>query len=103
MQSDEMVNKDSLADSLNRLTLNESGAVEKDFTKAEAAVESAAVPLPDHGPRKPEVLTSKPDAPLTPILPGMIEPQTPDEKAERQYHLKYMDKALEMVDQHFCP
>ncbi|KAH7029420.1 cytidine deaminase-like protein [Microdochium trichocladiopsis] len=30
------------------------------------------------------------------ILPGLIEPKTPEERAEREYHLKYMRAALDM-------
>jgi hypothetical protein len=32
-----------------------------------------------------------------PILPGLIEPKTEKERAEREYHLKYMRQALDMV------
>lgn len=69
-------------------------AIEKDTTPA-ALPTPIVVPLPyTMKPIPPKLLGA--DMPGQ-ILPGLIEPKTPEERAEREYHLKYMRAALDMV------
>ncbi|KAI0600703.1 hypothetical protein F4775DRAFT_590262 [Biscogniauxia sp. FL1348] len=90
---------------VDRLTLDETPVSEQasgqDLNKATAAAETSAVsvpvvvaiPLP--GKTAPPKL-AVPEAPATPLLPGLIEPKTDEERAEREHHLRYMREALDM-------
>ncbi|KAI1493212.1 hypothetical protein F5X96DRAFT_666990 [Biscogniauxia mediterranea] len=90
---------------VDRLTLDETPASEQaseqNLNKATTAAETSAVsvpvvvaiPLP--GKIVPPKLTV-PEAPATPLLPGLIEPKTEEERVEREHHLKYMREALDM-------
>ncbi|KAI1498388.1 cytidine deaminase-like protein [Biscogniauxia marginata] len=90
---------------VDRLTLDEAPtseqAPERDLIKATAAAETSALPVPVVVaiplPAKsvPPKLTV-PETPPTPVLPGLIEPKTEEERVEREYHLKYMREALDM-------
>ncbi|KAI1433679.1 cytidine deaminase-like protein [Xylaria sp. CBS 124048] len=65
-----------------------------------AEVSALPVPLLVTAPVPPELqrAQSEPETPSTPILPGLIEPTTDEERAEREYHLTFMREALEMGD-----
>ncbi|KAI1323406.1 hypothetical protein F5Y16DRAFT_383739 [Xylariaceae sp. FL0255] len=86
----------------NRLTLEDTAPSPKSASQglgeATAAAEASAVPVPlvVAVPLPPQLKTPEPDVPPTPMLPGLIEPKTPEEKAEREHHLKYMREALDM-------
>ncbi|KAI5921734.1 hypothetical protein F4810DRAFT_676558 [Camillea tinctor] len=90
---------------VDRLTLDETPASEQTpeqgLNKATAAAETSAVSvpvvvaIPIPGKAAPPKL-SVPEAPATPLLPGLIEPKTEEERVEREYHLKYMREALDM-------
>ncbi|KAL7621209.1 tRNA(adenine34) deaminase [Parahypoxylon ruwenzoriense] len=52
-----------------------------------------AIPLPRSLDSKPAATTP---TPTVPSLPGLVEPKTDEERAERAYHLKFMREALDM-------
>ncbi|KAI1263367.1 hypothetical protein F5Y18DRAFT_429054 [Xylariaceae sp. FL1019] len=87
----------------NRLTLEdqpqsqESGR-QQNLNEATTAAETSALPVPlvVAIPLSPNAPTSEPEAPPTPLLPGLIEPTTDEERAEREFHLTYMREALDM-------
>ncbi|KAI0476445.1 cytidine deaminase-like protein [Xylariaceae sp. FL0804] len=91
---------DQLCSAVQGLTLD---APHLDQKVADTAVTAPPSVLP-----KPTVVTvpfpSQPAGPkfagpeigTIPILPGLIEPKTEEERVEREYHLKYMREALQM-------
>ncbi|KAI0487394.1 cytidine deaminase-like protein [Xylaria cf. heliscus] len=70
--------------------------------EAAAAAEASALPVPlvVAVPILPQFQATKsgPETPPAPTLPGLIEPTTDEERAEREYHLRFMREALDMGD-----
>ncbi|CAJ2503597.1 Uu.00g109910.m01.CDS01 [Anthostomella pinea] len=102
-QADQADQVEQLCTVADRLTIADAASAEQpaeqDLNIATAAVETAALPVP--------VVVAIPlptqlsvvdltEAPAAPILPGLIEPKTDEERAEREYHLTYMREALDM-------
>ncbi|KAI0447180.1 hypothetical protein F4803DRAFT_356563 [Xylaria telfairii] len=89
-----------------RLTLDDAPPsqqpAEQTLNEATAAAEASALPVPliVAVPVLPQLQTAQPgsETPLAPNLPGLIEPTTDEERAEREYHLKFMREALDMGD-----
>ncbi|KAH9905339.1 hypothetical protein F4778DRAFT_769967 [Xylariomycetidae sp. FL2044] len=95
------------AAAIDRLTLEDTlqpsagETLAKSLTKAENAAEASSLPVPvvvalplATKPFPPKLTV--PDSRPHPNLPGLIEPQTDEERAEREFHLKYMREALDM-------
>ncbi|KAI8627056.1 hypothetical protein F5Y19DRAFT_444193 [Xylariaceae sp. FL1651] len=107
---------DRLHVAADRLTLNDTSSsqqpVQANLNEATTAAEAPAVPVPYFvavplfGRKEPKELDTssqsqsqsscQPESPETPNLPGLIAPTTDEERAEREYHLKYMREALDM-------
>ncbi|KAI0162233.1 hypothetical protein GGR57DRAFT_315673 [Xylariaceae sp. FL1272] len=92
-----------LTDIANRLTLedhsqSQASGQKQTLNEATTAAETSALPVPlvVAVPLPPDAPTGEPEAPPTPVLPGLIEPTTDEERAEREFHLKYMREALDM-------
>jgi hypothetical protein len=88
-----------------RLTLEDAPSsyqpAQQTLNEATAAAEASAVRVPLIV-ATPVVIRSRaakpePETPSAPILPGLIEPTTHEERVEREYHLKFMREALDMV------
>jgi len=92
-----------------RLTLDNAPAPQEPcqntLNEATIAAETSALPVPlvvavpfpgQLNANKQEV-----EGPPPPTLPGLIEPKTEEERAEREYHLGFMREALEMVSHSF--
>ncbi|KAI1300489.1 hypothetical protein F5Y03DRAFT_229798 [Xylaria venustula] len=88
----------------NRLTLNETSFSEQPAQQtlhdATAAAEASALPVPlvVAVPIPSQSQAAQPNAQPPPSLPGLIEPTTDEERAEREYHLTFMREALDMGD-----
>ncbi|KAI0021431.1 cytidine deaminase-like protein [Xylariomycetidae sp. FL0641] len=95
---------EKLGSIVDRLTLDEAPSTakspEQNLTKATNAAEASALPVPlvvaVPLPTAPLPKLDTTGAPSGPVLPGLIEPKTPAERAEREYHLTYMRQALDM-------
>ncbi|KAJ8128243.1 hypothetical protein O1611_g5393 [Lasiodiplodia mahajangana] len=89
-----------------RLTLADAPSskesTQQTLNEATAAAEASALPVPlvVAVPVLPRLQTPQPElqTPPTHGLPGLIEPTTDEERAEREYHLKFMREALDMGD-----
>lgn len=92
-----------------RLTLADTPSSEQPdqqtLNEATAAAEASSLPVPlvVAVPVLPQLHGPQPDLqpPSTYGLPGLIEPTTDEERAEREYHLKFMREALDMVGPFF--
>ncbi|KAI0862896.1 hypothetical protein F4860DRAFT_470839 [Xylaria cubensis] len=89
-----------------RLTLDDASLsqqpVQQTLNEATTAAEASALPVPlvVAVPVLPQLQVAQPESetPPPPSLPGLIEPKTDEERAEREYHLKFMREALDMGD-----
>ncbi|KAI0434804.1 hypothetical protein F5Y09DRAFT_294859 [Xylaria sp. FL1042] len=89
-----------------RLTLDDIASskqpVQQTLNDATSAAEASALPVPlvVAVPILPQLQSTEPEPQTPPIpgLPGLIEPTTDEERAEREYHLKFMREALDMGD-----
>ncbi|KAI0458497.1 hypothetical protein F5B21DRAFT_459939 [Xylaria acuta] len=89
-----------------RLTLDDAPLsqqpAQQTLNEATTAAETSALPVPlvVAVPVLPQLQAAQPgsETPLVPSLPGLIEPTTDEERAEREYHLKFMREALDMGD-----
>ncbi|KAI1423893.1 hypothetical protein F5Y12DRAFT_755183 [Xylaria sp. FL1777] len=89
-----------------RLTLEDAPSsrqpIQQTLNDATSAAEASAFPIPlvVAVPILPQLQTAQPDPQTPPIpgLPGLIEPTTDEERAEREYHLGFMREALDMGD-----
>ncbi|KAI2639435.1 hypothetical protein GGS21DRAFT_432281 [Xylaria nigripes] len=89
-----------------RLTLDDASSpqvrAQQTLNEAVATAEASAFPAPlvVAVPVPPQLQAEqpRPETPPPPILPGLIEPTTDEERAEREYHLRYMREALDMGD-----
>ncbi|KAJ8120576.1 hypothetical protein ONZ43_g2748 [Nemania bipapillata] len=89
-----------------RLTLADTSSSkqpeQQTLNEASAAAEALALPVPlvVAVPVLPQLQPPQPDLQATPThgLPGLIEPTTDEERAERAHHLKFMGEALDMGD-----
>ncbi|KAK5626901.1 hypothetical protein RRF57_002616 [Xylaria bambusicola] len=87
-----------------RLTLDDASSakhvVQRTLNDATSAAEASALPVPlvVAVPILPQLQTThgEPQALPAPSLPGLIEPTTDEERAEREYHLRFMREALDM-------
>ncbi len=88
-----------------RLTLGDTPsseqAVRRTLNDTTSAAEASALPVPlvVAVPILPRLQGAQPESQTPPIpgLPGLIEPTTDEERAEREYHLGFMREALDMV------
>ncbi|KAI0542692.1 hypothetical protein GGR58DRAFT_451593 [Xylaria digitata] len=89
-----------------RLTLEDAPSpkqlAQQTLNEATATAEASALPVPlvVAVPILPQLqpTQSEPQTPPPPGLPGLIEPTTDEERAEREYHLVFMRAALDMGD-----
>ncbi|KAI8951554.1 hypothetical protein F4801DRAFT_589587 [Xylaria longipes] len=89
-----------------RLTLDDASPsqqpAQQTLDEATAAAEASALPVPlvVAVPVLPQLQAAQSgrETPPAPSLPGLIEPTTDEERAEREYHLKFMREALDMGD-----
>ncbi|KAI0912207.1 hypothetical protein F4823DRAFT_582938 [Ustulina deusta] len=87
-----------------RLTLGDTPsseqAVQRTLNDTTSAAEASALPVPlvVAVPILPRLQGAQPESQTPPIpgLPGLIEPTTDEERAEREYHLGFMREALDM-------
>jgi hypothetical protein len=92
-----------------RLTLDNAPAPQEShqntLIEATVAAETCALPVPlvvaVPLPGQPYANREEVEGPPPPTLPGLIEPKTEEERAEREYHLGFMREALEMVSYSF--
>ncbi|KAI1744516.1 hypothetical protein F4680DRAFT_404990 [Xylaria scruposa] len=89
-----------------RLTLDDASLsqqpLQRTLNEATTAAEASALPVPlvVAVPVLPQLRATQTgsETPPAPSLPGLIEPKTDEERAEREYHLKFMREALDMGD-----
>ncbi|KAF2970532.1 hypothetical protein GQX73_g3071 [Xylaria multiplex] len=89
-----------------RLTLEDAPSPrqlpQQTLDEATATAEASALPVPlvVAVPILPQLQATQPEpqTPPPPGLPGLIEPTTDEERAEREYHLVFMRAALDMGD-----